>query len=166
MAQRLFSAADRACWQSPARLSHRSGSPVSAPCSSINRARLTRPLRSHRWQLTSSIVSLPSSSPSAIDPGYSCSGSDSTLSRQIAMFRSMPLPEFTEEERAEVIQAIRAAIDGDRYVLSPLLRRLKSALAKLDPPSAERTVTPFPPPKPSGTPSLVYQRLKGGRRRR
>jgi hypothetical protein len=32
----------------------------------------------------------------------------------------MPLPEFTEEERAEVIQAIRAAIDGDRYVLSPV----------------------------------------------
>jgi len=26
----------------------------------------------------------------------------------------MPLPDFTEEERAEVIQAIRAAIDGDR----------------------------------------------------
>ena len=82
------------------------------------------------------------------------------------MFRSMPLPEFTEEERAEVIQAIRAAIDGDRYVLSSRVRRLKSALAKLDPASAERAVTPFPPPKPSGTPSLVYQRLKGGRRRR
>ena len=75
-------------------------------------------------------------------------------------------PDFTEEECAEVIQAIRAAIDGDRYVLSPRVRRLKSALAKLDPASAERIVTPFPPPKPSGTPSLVYQRLKGGRRRR
>ena len=61
---------------------------------------------------------------------------------------------------AEVIQAIRAAIDGDRYVMSPRVRRLKSALAKLDPASAERAVTPFPPPKPSGTPSLVYQRLK------
>jgi len=31
MAQRLFSAVDRACWQSPARLSHKSGSPVSSP---------------------------------------------------------------------------------------------------------------------------------------
>jgi hypothetical protein len=55
----------------------------------------------------------------------------------------MPLPDFTEEERAEVVQAIRAAIDGDRYVLSPRVKRLKSALAKLDPASAERTVTRF-----------------------
>jgi hypothetical protein len=78
----------------------------------------------------------------------------------------MPLPDFTEEEHAEVVQAIRAVIDGDRYVLSPRVRRLKSALAKLDPASAEATVTPFPPPKPPGTPSFVYQRLKGGRRRR
>jgi hypothetical protein len=78
----------------------------------------------------------------------------------------MPLPDFTEEEHAEVVQAIRAAIEGDRYVLSPRVRRLKGALAKLDPASAERIVTPFPPPKPSGTPSLVYQRLRGGRRRR
>src|SRR5712675_914526 len=29
------------------------------------------------------------------------------------------LPDFTEEEHTEVIQAIRAAIDGERYVLSP-----------------------------------------------
>ena len=78
----------------------------------------------------------------------------------------MPLPDFTEEERAEVVQAIRAAIDGDRYVLSSRVKRLKSALAKLDPASAERIVTPFPSPKPSGAPSLVYQRLKGGRRSR
>ena len=78
----------------------------------------------------------------------------------------MSLPDFTEGERAEVVQAIRAAIDGDRYVLSPRVKRLKKALAKLDPASAERALTPFPPPKPPGTPSLVYQRLKGGRRRR
>jgi hypothetical protein len=51
----------------------------------------------------------------------------------------MALPDFTEEERAEVIRAIRAAIDGDRYVLSPRVKRLKSALAKLAPASAERT---------------------------
>jgi hypothetical protein len=56
----------------------------------------------------------------------------------------MALPDFTEEERAEVIQAIRAAIDGDRYVLSPRVKRLKSALAKLDPASAERSVAQFP----------------------
>jgi hypothetical protein len=100
------------------------------------------------------------------DANLSLARGDSPSLRRVAIFRSMPLPDFTQEERAEVIQAIRAAIDGDRYVLSPRVKRLKSALAKLDPASAERTVTPFPPPKPSGTPSLVYQRLKGGRRRR
>jgi hypothetical protein len=78
----------------------------------------------------------------------------------------MPLPNLAPEEYAEVVRLVRAAIDSDRYPLSPRAKRLKSILAKLDPASAERTVTPFPPPKPSGTPSLVYQRLKGGRRRR
>src|SRR5205823_13925968 len=90
---------------------------------------------------------------------------DSILSRQIAIFRSMPLPEFTEEERAEVLQAIRAAIDGDRYVLSPRVKRLKSILAKLDPaPSA--MVTPYPAPRPSAEPSFLYAKLRGVRRRR
>jgi hypothetical protein len=58
------------------------------------------------------------------------------LSRQVAIFRSTPLPDFTEEERAEVTQAIRAAIDGDRYVLSPRVKRLKSdeTLRKVFPP--------------------------------
>jgi len=78
----------------------------------------------------------------------------------------MPTLDLTEEERAEILQAIRAAIDGERYVLSPRVKRLKSALAKLDPASVERAVTPFPPPKPSGTPSLLYAKLRGGRRRR
>src|SRR5947207_15213559 len=50
------------------------------------------------------------------------------------------LARFYREECAEVIQAIRAAIDGDRYVMSPRVRRLKSALAKLDPASAERAL--------------------------
>ena len=78
----------------------------------------------------------------------------------------MPQPDLTPEEYAEIVRLVRSAIDGERYVLSPRVKRLKSILAKLDPASAERAVTPFPPPKPSGTPSLVYQRLKGGRRRR
>src|SRR5438477_2226461 len=94
------------------------------------------------------------------------SGPDSPSLRRVAIFRSMPLPDLTPEEYAEVVRLVRSAIDAERYVLSPRVKRLKSILAKLDPASAERTVTPFPPPKPSGTPSLVYQRLKGGRRRR
>jgi hypothetical protein len=44
--------------------------------------------------------------------------------------------DLTEEECAEVIQAIRAAIDGDRYVLSPRVRRPKGdeTLRKVLPP--------------------------------
>ena len=77
----------------------------------------------------------------------------------------MPTLDLTEEERAEVLQAIRAAIDGERYVLSPGVKRLKSILAKLDPaPSA--TVTPYPAPRPSAEPSFLYAKLRGVRRRR
>src|SRR5690348_14527075 len=68
MAQRPFSAAVRAFGQSPARFSHKSGSPVSAPCSSISRARVTRPCRLQRWHLISSRSSLPCSSLREIDP--------------------------------------------------------------------------------------------------
>ena len=50
----------------------------------------------------------------------------------------MPTLDLTEEERAEVLQAIRAAIDGERYVLSPRVKRLKSILAKLDPEAESR----------------------------
>ena len=77
----------------------------------------------------------------------------------------MPTLDLTEEERAEALQAIRAAIDGERYVLSPRVKRLKSILAKLDPaPSA--TVAPYPAPRPSAEPSHLYAKLRGVRRRR
>ena len=60
---------------------------------------------------------------------------------------------------------VREAITNERYFLSPRMNRLKSLLAKLDPASAERTVTPYPAPRPSAEPSLLYRKLKGGRRR-
>lgn len=66
--QRLWSAVDCACSQSPASVSQKSGSPVSAPCSSINRARLMRPCRSHLWHLISSKSSLPTSSARVMEP--------------------------------------------------------------------------------------------------
>jgi hypothetical protein len=74
--------------------------------------------------------------------------------------------DLTEEENAELVRVVRAAIDGDRYVLSPRVKRLKSVLAKLDPASVERPVVRHPPPRPSGQPNLLYQKLRGGRRRR
>ena len=77
----------------------------------------------------------------------------------------MPPPDLTPEEYAEVVRLVRSAIDGERYVLSPRVKRLKSILAKLDPaPSA--TVTPYPAPRPSAEPSFLYAKLRGSRRRR
>jgi hypothetical protein len=94
-----------------------------------------------------------------------CSFPDSPWSRLVAIFRSMPPPDLTPEEYAEIVRLVRAAIDGDRYPLSVRARRLKSILAKLDPaPSA--TVTPYPAPRPSAEPSFLYAKLRGVRRRR
>jgi hypothetical protein len=78
----------------------------------------------------------------------------------------MPTLDLTEEERAEALQAIRAAIDGERYVLSPRVKRLKSILAKLDPEAERPTAIPYPPPLPSAEPSFLYAKLRGVRRRR
>ena len=77
----------------------------------------------------------------------------------------MPLPSLTPEEYAEIVRIVRSAIDGERYVLSPRVKRLKSILAKVKPaPSA--TVTPYPAPRPSAEPSFLYAKLRGSRRRR
>jgi hypothetical protein len=78
----------------------------------------------------------------------------------------MPLPDLSREEYAEVARLVRAAIDGDRYPLSPRVARLKGIVAKLEPACIERTVTPYPPPRPSAEPSLLYQKLRDGQRRR
>jgi len=38
----------------------------------------------------------------------------------------MPLPDLTPEEYAEIVRLVRAAIDGDRYVLSLRVHRLRA----------------------------------------
>ena len=78
----------------------------------------------------------------------------------------MPLPNLTDGEQAELVRLVRDAIAADRYFLAPRAKRLKSILAKLDPASTERTVMPYPALRPSAEPSLLYQKLRGGRRRR
>jgi hypothetical protein len=78
----------------------------------------------------------------------------------------MPLPDLTPEEDAEVLRPVRSAIDGDRYPLWPRSKRLKSILAKLDPEAERPTAIPYSPPLPSAEPSLLYAKLRGGRRRR
>ena len=75
----------------------------------------------------------------------------------------MPLPVLTEDEHVELVRLLRDAIAADRYFLAPRAKRLKSIVAKLEPEPAP-AVTPYPPPRPSAEPSLLYQKLKGGRR--
>jgi hypothetical protein len=76
------------------------------------------------------------------------------------------MPNLTDDEYTELARLLRQSIDGDAYPLSPRVRRWTQILGKLDPDSAQRTVTPFPAPKPSAEPSLLYARLRGSRRRR
>jgi len=61
---------------------------------------------------------------------------------------------------------VREAIGAERIRIGPRIKKLRALLAKLDPASTERAVTPYPVPKPSAEPSLIYQKLRGGRRRR
>jgi hypothetical protein len=76
----------------------------------------------------------------------------------------MAWDELTEEERQEVARLLRQAIDGDRYPLSPRVRRWKAMLATIEPPVARPI--PFPAPRPSAEPSFLYRKMKGGGRRR
>jgi hypothetical protein len=78
----------------------------------------------------------------------------------------MPLPDLAPEEYAEIVRLVRAAIEGDRYPLSPRVKRLKSILAKVEPAAGKPAVVPYPAPKPAAEPSLLYAKLRGGRRRR
>ena len=78
----------------------------------------------------------------------------------------MPLPDLPDDEQAELVCLLRNAIAGERYFLSPRMKRLKRLLAKVEPASVEPAVTSYPAPLPRAEPSALYRKLKGGRRRR
>ena len=78
----------------------------------------------------------------------------------------MTKPDLTDKDYSDLAGLVREAITNERYFLSPRMRRLKRILAKLDPASTERAVTPYPPPRASAEPSLLYRKLRGGGRRR
>jgi hypothetical protein len=78
----------------------------------------------------------------------------------------MTKPDLTDEDYSDLAKLVREAIDAEPIRFGPRIKKLRGLLAKLDPASTERTVTPYPVPKPSAEPSLLYQRLRGGRRRR
>ena len=131
MAQRLWTVVVCAFGQPPARLSHRSGSPAFAPCSSISLARLTRPVRSQRSGATSSVVSLPyswlSGPPSAFgsrtisNPAFR-----SSASIPAASFATSPRACFsTAATRRRMISSSSRSggILHSRYVRAGLYRR-------------------------------------------
>jgi hypothetical protein len=61
---------------------------------------------------------------------------------------------------------VREAIEAEPYRIGPRINRLRLLLAKLEPATENAAASPFPPPRPSAVPSLPYQKLRGGRRRR
>ena len=67
--------------------------------------------------------------------------------------------DLSDEERDELVRALREMIDGDRFPLSARVRRLKSVLDKLDPPKAPAT-SPFPPPRPPTEPNHTLRRRR------
>jgi hypothetical protein len=72
----------------------------------------------------------------------------------------MPKLDLTDDEHAAVVEALRKLIRTDPFPLSPRLRPLNSALAKLAP-QPERKPRP-PPPQPGDGPRYG----KGGSARR
>ena len=72
---------------------------------------------------------------------------------------------LTDEDYIELAALVRDAIDAEPCRIGPRINKLKRLLAKLEPPVEEAQTTLFPPPKPSGEPSLLYRKLRGGRRR-
>ena len=103
-----------------------------------------------------------------IDGAIGRSGPDSRLPRRIAIFKSMPLADLAPEEYAEISCALcaRRSMATATHPLSVRAKRLKSILAKLNPPAPSATVTPYPAPRPSAEPSFLYAKLRGVRRRR
>ena len=92
--------------------------------------------------------------------------SDSNCSSATPKFSVMTKPDFTDEDYSDLAKLVREAIDAEPRRLGPRIKKLRGLLAKLDPASTERSVTPFPPRRPSAEPSLLYRKLSGGGRRR
>jgi hypothetical protein len=69
------------------------------------------------------------------------------------------IPDLTEEEHAGVVAALRKLIADDKFPLSPRLKPLTSALAKMAPQPPRK---PQPPPQPGDGPRYG----KGGSARR
>ena len=73
-------------------------------------------------------------------------------------------PDLNSAEKAAIAAVLKDAIERDPFPLSPRVRQLRSILTKLEPAAPPRE--PYPAPKPSAEPSLLYRKLRGTGRRR
>jgi hypothetical protein len=79
--------------------------------------------------------------------------------RQLSlMLPEMARLDLTDDERDELVCALRQMIDGDRFPLSPRIRRLKAILGKLEPPRA--AAEPFPAPRPPSEPRHALRKRR------
>jgi hypothetical protein len=66
--------------------------------------------------------------------------------------------DLTDDERAELIRALRQIVEYDRFPLSPRVKALRAVLDKLEPPAPKPE--PLPPMRPPGEPTLAQQRKR------
>jgi hypothetical protein len=82
-----------------------------------------------------------------------------SAARQLSLILpSMSRLDLTDDERDELLRALRGIVDNDRFPLSPRIRRLRQILDKLEPPAP--AAEPYPPPKPPGEPSHARRRRR------
>lgn len=78
----------------------------------------------------------------------------------------MTLPDLTDQDYSDLASLVRNAIAAEPYRVGPRISRLRALLAKLEPELESPAAIPFLPPLPSAVPSLLYHKMKSGRRRR
>jgi hypothetical protein len=75
-----------------------------------------------------------------------------------------PTADLDDAEKVAIAALLRQMIAADPFPMSPRIRTLRTILDKLEP--ASPRPQPHPVPKPSGEPSLLYRKLRGGGRGR
>jgi hypothetical protein len=66
--------------------------------------------------------------------------------------------DLTDDDKAALIELLRKTIDGDRFFMSPRIRRLKAIMAKPNPPAPGPE--PLPPPKSPGERSVALTKKR------
>jgi len=75
-----------------------------------------------------------------------------------------PTADLDDAEKAALAALVRQVIAAGPFPMSPRIRTLRTILDKLEPASSRPQQ--IPAPKPSGEPSLLYRKLRGGSRPR